>query len=183
MSADRRAKRFKVGIVCEGQRGCAEEQVFPHLIKLICPEATFDIVPSGNRPTVLESAPSAAKNLFATGCGAVFVIWDVFPGWRETGGGTDCKEHVKTLKDNLKAADMDKKVIVAVAIREELEAWLLCDADALMAVIAPLIKKKPIKHENAPDSVPNPKKRLERLFRLGRGQTLQPLVQRRPNCQ
>src|SRR2546423_1232591 len=144
---------IKIGVVCEGQRGCAEKQVFPYLIELICPEATWDIVPSGSRPAVLDSAPSVAKNLFATGCDVVFVIWDVFPEWRDSGGTTDCKEQVKTLVANLVVAKMDDKPIIPIAIREELEAWLLCDADALMAVIGRLTGRKRIQHEKAPDNV------------------------------
>src|SRR5207302_5030558 len=127
--------------------GCAEEQVFPHLIKLICPDASWDIVPSGNRPAVLKGVPIRARNLLATGCDVVFVIWDVFPEWPDTGGTTDCTEHVKELVANLAAAKMDNSPIIAVAIREEVEAWLLCDADALTGVIAPLIDNKPIRHE------------------------------------
>jgi Domain of unknown function (DUF4276) len=171
------AKLLKIGIVCEGQIGCAEIQVFPHLARLICPGAICgkdEIVPSGNRPNVLKVAPMVAKKLLANGCDAVFVIWDVFPEWREHGGTTDCKVHRATLDENLKTAELVGKPIYPVAVHEELEAWLLCDADALMAVIGPLRQKKKIEHEKYPDAVENPKKKLMELFKLGRGKSYNP---------
>ena len=163
------ATPLKVGIVCEGQRGCAETQVFPHLIKLICPGATWDIVPSGKRPNVLKNAPVEAEKLLATGCTVVFVFWDIFPKWPDEGGTTDCKEHRRTLDANMKAAKMTNQSIIPVAIREALEAWLLCDADALMAVIGQLTSNRPISHETNPDGVPKPKTVLKNLFQRGRG--------------
>lgn len=177
MSAHTAAKPLKIGIVCEGQRGCAETQVFPHLVKLICPNAVCgqeEIVPSGNRPNVLTVAPAVARQLLRDGCDFVFVIWDVFPEWRDHGGTTDCRVHRKTLDDNLKTAQMSGKPIFSVAIHEELEAWLLCDADALMATIGTLKRKKRISHETTPDRVQNPKMVLESLFRLGRGKRYNP---------
>lgn len=166
------ATRLKIGIVCEGQRGCAEVQVFPHLIKLICPDAETEIVPSGNRPTVLNDAPKHAKHLFDQGCDAVFVVWDVFPEWRDEGGTTDCREHNRTLEGNLCAAGMAKLPIIPVAIHEELEAWLLCDADPLNSLIEPLNKQ--IQHTKNPDDVANPKVVLTRLFERGRGKRFNP---------
>lgn len=172
-------KLLKVGIVCEGQRGCAETQVFPHLVKLICPKAICgqaEIVPSGNRPKVLQEAPIVARILLDSGCDAVFVMWDVFPEWREQGGTTDCRVHCKTLADNLQAAGMVDLPIIPVAIHEELEAWLLCDADALMATIGQRLQKKNIPHERRPDRVQEPKKKLERLFQLARRNTYNPSI-------
>jgi Domain of unknown function (DUF4276) len=175
VSARTAAKRpLRVGIVCEGQRGCVETQVFPHLVGLICPDAVCgqdEIVPRGNRPSVLKDAPTVARNLLNSGCDVVFVIWDVFPEWRDQGGTTDCEAHRKTLDDNLKNAKMADKPIVSVAIHEELEAWLLCDAEALMAAIGPMTNKKPIPHEKDPDKVSNPKAAIKRLFKRGRGKT------------
>jgi hypothetical protein len=164
-------KTLKVGIVCEGQRGCADHQVFPHLIKLICPKATWDIVPSGSRPKVLRNAPIEAKKMLETGCDVVFILWDVFPEWPDQGGSTDCKEHCKTLDANLLAANLADKRIIPVAIHKALEAWLLCDADALTEVIGVMPSKRPIKHETRPDKVSNPKTELKELFKRGRGKT------------
>jgi hypothetical protein len=167
-------KPLRVGIVCEGQRGCAEMQVLPRLVRLICPEALCghsEIVPSGNRPKVLKQAPIVARDLLKSGCDVVFVFWDVFPEWRDEGGSTDCKVHRKTFDEGLAAAKLTGQPIIPVAIHEELEAWLLCDADALTAVIGPLPKKKPIAHEKAPDQVKNPKSVIKKLFQRGRGTT------------
>ena len=168
-------KPLRVGIVCEGQRGCAETQVFPQLVKLICPEAICgdaEIVPSGNRPNVLKKAPIIASLLLESGCDVVFVMWDVFPEWRDEGGSTDCEEHRQTLDAGLTAAKMNKKPIVPVAIREELEAWLLCDGAAIEAAIGKLVTKKRVPSEKKPDTVSNPKARLKEIykqFRRGKG--------------
>ena len=164
-----KVKLLKIGIVCEGQLGCAETQVFPHLVKLLCPRAELKVVPTGNRPTVLAEAPKVAKRLFDEGCTTVFVIWDVFPEWRDAGGTTDCKQHRKDLDASVRAFGKNLGPLYPVAIHEELEAWLLCDADALMAVIGPLANKKSIPHEKDPDSVSDPKTVLRKRFKLGRG--------------
>jgi hypothetical protein len=165
---------LKIGIVCEGQRGCAETQVFPHLVKLLCPGAVLEIVPTGNRPRVLAKAPTVAKKLFDEGCATVFVVWDVFPEWRDQGGTTDCKRHCKDLEASIQAFDGTLGSIFPVAIREELEAWLLCDADALMAAIGPLERKKAIPHETNPDGITDPKTVLSERFKLGRGSRYNP---------
>ena len=108
-------KPLKIGIVCEGQRGCAETQVFPKLIKLLCPRAEIDVVPTGNRPAVLKEAPTVAQRLFEAGCNTVFVIWDVFPEWRDHGGTTDCKQHRKALNTNIEAFNGSGRAHIEVA--------------------------------------------------------------------
>lgn len=165
---------LKIGIVCEGQRGCAEAQVFPHLMRLLCPRAVFEIVPIGNRPNVLRQAPTVAKKLFDEGCIAVFVMWDVFPEWRDNGGTTDCVEHRRELDASIAAFEGELGLIIPVAIHEELESWLLCDADALMAVIGPLRTKRRIRHVTNPDDIADPKAVLSERFTLGRGSHYNP---------
>lgn len=161
---------MKIGIVCEGQRGCCETQVLPHLIKLICPSADHDIVPSGNRPNVIKQAPAIAKRLLNEGCVAVFIMWDVFPGWRDSGQVADCRPQLAELIKNLQAANVDLDKIVPIAVHEELEAWLLCDGDALNSVIGPLQSpRRRIGHERNPCDVKDPKVALQNLFALGRG--------------
>lgn len=163
---------MRIGIVCEGQRGCAEVQVFPHLIRWICPELEFnaqrDIIPSGNRPRVLKEGSGIAKRLLAQGCDAVFIIWDVYPAWRDSGQNADCVPQLAELRQNLQAAGMANANIVPIAIHEELEAWLLCDADALNEVIQPQ-GNRAIQHERNPCAIANPKAALKELFKLGRG--------------
>jgi hypothetical protein len=82
----------KLGIVCEGQTGCAEMQILPKLVELICPSVVPDIVPCGNRLQVLELAPVVAQRLLNQGCASVIVMWDVFPEFRDQGGTSDCRE-------------------------------------------------------------------------------------------
>jgi len=169
-----KAKPLTIGIVREGQRGCAETQVFPRLVKLLCPHAIVEIMPTGNRPTVLAEAPKIAKRLFDEGCSTVFVMWDVFPEWRDHGGTKDCTQHRKDLDASIKAFKQRLGPIFPVAIHEELEAWLLCDAGALMAAIGQLTKKKSIPHETNPDGVSGPKTALIERFKLGRGSRYNP---------
>jgi len=164
-----KAKPLKIGIVCEGQRGCAETQVFPHLVKLLCPHAILEIVPTGNRPTVLAEAPKVAKRLFDEGCSTVFVMWDVFPEWRDHGGTTDCTQHRKDLVASIKAFKQKLGPIFPVAIREELEAWLFADGDALSAAMSKPTHKVTVGHEKKPDEIKKPKAKLARLYRIKSG--------------
>lgn len=157
-------KPLKIGIVCEGQPDGAEEKVLPRLIRLICPRAIWDIVPSGNRPSVLAKAPNEAKRLLEGGCTIVFVMWDVFPEWRDHGGTADCKDHLKILDDGMKAANMSGKPVIPVAVHEELEAWLLADGDALSAAMSTPAHKVRVGHEKHPDGVDSPKATLRKLF-------------------
>jgi hypothetical protein len=164
----------RIGIVCEGQRGCPEVQVFPHFVKLICPTLDFDprrdMVPSGNRPRVISEGPRIAKRLLADGCRRVFIIWDVYPPSWDVRQEADCVPQLADLRRNLQAAGLANASIVPVAIHEELEAWLLCDADALNAVIQPQGKRQ-IQHERYPNVIKNPKVTLQNLFKRGRGRT------------
>lgn len=164
MADNNAAKPLKIGIICEGQVDGADEKVFKKAIGLLCPRASVDIVPSGNRPQLLTSAAKQAKNLLEQGCSAVFVIWDVFPDWPDHGGTTDCKMHRKTLMENLASAGMKGKPIVPIAIREELEAWLLADGDALSAAMSTRSHKIKVKHEKKPDMISKPKGKLRKLF-------------------
>jgi len=69
---------------------------------------------------------------------------------------------------------VDLTNVFLVCIREELEAWLLADNRAVMAMLQPLKPSHPVgrisKFSN-PDGIGNPKMRLTRIFNqeLGSG--------------
>lgn len=168
MATAKAAKSLKIGIICEGGVDCPDEKVLLRAIKLLCPRAIVDIVPAGNRRNLLSEAPRIAQNLLNDGCTAVFVVWDVFPGWEDQGGTTDCTVHRNTLLTNLGAAKVSKERIIPIAIQAELEAWLLADGDALSAAMSTSAHKVKVGHERSPDTISNPKKKLDRLFRTNK---------------
>lgn len=88
----------------------------------------------------------------------------IFPEWPDQDGTTDCKVHRKTLIDNLEAAALTGKPIFPIAIREELESWLLADGDALSAAMSTPAHKIRVGHEKKPDKISKPKVKLRKLF-------------------
>lgn len=107
-------------------------------------------------------------------CKKVIVVWDLYPAWREKSMKPCRREDRQAIFKSLQAENVDLKKVRLVCIQEELEAWLLADDRAIAAMLAPL--KHPhrvgrITKVSSPDTIPNPKARLTKIFNreLGAG--------------
>jgi hypothetical protein len=155
---------MKTGIICEcGPQG-AEVQVFPEIVKKLGIKNTLDIVPMDKKPKLVEGCGKATKQLLESGCERVLIVWDLYPGWRVKGQKPCRKEDREAILASLRASRVDLRKAKLICIQEELEAWLLCDGDALSEVLSRPTHKVKIKSEKNPDGISNPKGRMRKIF-------------------
>ena len=161
--------RGKIGFVLECGINGADIQVCLHAARQIAPcLEMFPPVPMYNKPFLLENCGKAASKLLKSGrCAHVFIIWDLFPSAHGTREKPSRAEDMKKAKQSLARLNVDLARVTLICIAKEMEAWLIADHRAVNRVVG----EKP--HKNAirePDHVPNPKKRLNRIFleKLGR---------------
>jgi hypothetical protein len=157
---------MKIGIICEcGPQG-AEMQVFPEIVKKLGLNHKIDPVPMENKPKLVEGCGKAAKQLLESGCERVLIVWDLYPGWRVKGQKPCRKEDREAILSSLRASKVDLRKAKLICIKEELEAWLLSDGDALSEVLSRPTHKVKVKNEKNPDNVSNPKGRMRKIFQL-----------------
>ena len=154
---------MKVGIICEGRLGGEDAQIFEHFASRIAPHAAVKTLPQGTKPELIAEAGNVAASLFAEGYDRVLIMWDVMPRWgRPDGEAQDTAD----LQVTLSAAGVDAHpCLFLIAIHKELEAWLLADGNALSSVLSRPAHPVTISNTNNADTVANPKKRLENLFK------------------
>jgi hypothetical protein len=154
---------MKVGIICEGRPGGEDAQVFEHFAKCIAPHAAVKVLPQGTKPELIENAGNVAATLFDTGYARVLVIWDIMPRWGRPGGEQEDTQDLRVSLSNAGVAT--HPCLFLIAIHKELEAWLLADGSALSAVLSRPAHPVTIGNTKNADTVANPKKRLEKLFK------------------
>jgi hypothetical protein len=154
---------MKIGIVCEGRIGGEDAQVFEHFAKRIAPHAAVKAFPQGTKPDLIAKAGEVVASLFETGYDRVLIMWDIMPRWGKPDGEV---QDAQDFQMSLVNAGMDTHpCLFLIAIHKELEAWLLADGKALSAVLSRQAHPVTISNTNNSDTVANPKKRLEKLFK------------------
>lgn len=120
---------MKIGLILECIAGGADEMVCRHLIGLLHPTAQIEVVPLGNKPTLMNQCGDSAAALLANGCDRVIVLWDLHPPWRDR---QPCRKQDRTIifaALREKVAAMDR--VFLVCIEQELETWLIADRGLL----------------------------------------------------
>lgn len=154
---------MKIAIICEGRLGGEDAQVLEYFAKRIAPHASIKTFPQGTKPELFSKAGEVAKSAFESGHEKVLIVWDVMPRWgRPDGEQQDIQDVSVSLTASGVAAN---SCLFLIAIHKELEAWLLADGNALSAVLSRPAHPATISHTNNADTVTNPKKRLENLFK------------------
>ena len=106
-------------------------------------------------------------------CEKVIIVWDLFPAWREKGFRPCRFEDRQAIFQSLRTEQVDKNKVFLVCIQEELEAWLLADNRAISVTLSFCKHPHPVgriaRYTN-PDTVRNPKKVLNRLFKRELGE-------------
>jgi len=119
-----------------------------------------------NKKKLVEDCGPVAKALLIE-CKKVIIVWDLYPAWREKGIKPCRHEDRLAIFQSLQAENVELNKVFLVCIQEELEAWLLADYRAVTAML------KPLKHPHVvgrilrftnPDSIRNPKVRLNKIF-------------------
>lgn len=154
---------MKVGIICEGRLGGEDSQIFEHFAKRIAPHAAVKTLPQGTKPELIAEAGNVAASLFASGYDRVLIIWDIMPRWGKPDGEAQDIQDLQVTLGNAGVAD--HPCLFLIAIHKMLEAWLLADGNALSAVLSRPAHPVTISNTNNADTVVNPKKRLENLFK------------------
>ncbi len=161
---------MRVGFVVECFPDGADHKVLEHVVLRLRPDLRkIDLFWNcmRNKRFLLDDCGTAVAGLFdADKCDRVFVVWDLMPCDKEMqdkGGKPSCEnERAHVL------SKIDKKYharTILICIRHELEAWLLCDGQALSDFLEHKPYPKPRINDNKrPDQLTNPKKEMNKIF-------------------
>jgi len=151
-----------IGIICEGGAGSEDEQVFRHLAGRICPAVRLVIRPLGAKPNLIDLCGDVAQALFASGCDRVLIVWDIQPRWGRPDGEAQDEADIRAVLNHSGLGS--HPCLYLVAIKAELEAWLLADGAALSARLSRPAHPVSIGDSKKAEHNKNPKKRLEKIF-------------------
>ncbi len=151
-----------IGIICEGGAGSEDDLVLRHLAGRICPAARLLIRPLGAKPNLIDLCGDVAQALFNSGCDRVLIVWDIQPRWGRPDGEAQDMADIRAVLDR---SDLgNHPCLYLVAIKAELEAWLLADGAALSARLSRPAHSVSIGDSKKAEHNTNPKKRLEKIF-------------------
>jgi hypothetical protein len=160
---------MKIVFILEcGPQG-ADLKVCRNLFGRIRPADEFVPITLDNKPKLIEGCGRAAKQLLASGCQQVFIIWDLYPDWRDDRTRPCRHEDRVNIFEALNAAQVPLNRVHLICIEQELESWLVADGRAISALLSKATHQVKIGHEKQPDRVQNPKKKLNQLFTKSRG--------------
>jgi hypothetical protein len=156
---------MKIGMIFECGPDGADEQVCIGLANRVIPVDSISPVTLDNKPKLIRDCGKAAKTLLHIDkCQHVFIIWDLYPAWRERGARPCRKEDRDGILESLKGADVNPARVTLVCIEEELESWLIADHRALSSVLSTDAHKMHFKRIKKPEQERNPKRTLMRMF-------------------
>ena len=156
-----------IGFIFECGPEGPDIKVFRYLINLI--DATIKFIPRslGDKKKLIANCSLVSKNLLAEGCEKVFIVWDLYPPWRDS---KPCRfEDRKNINDSLKKVLKNNQLnkIVLLCISGELESWLIADEKVIECYIKSRIKPhapKEITKFRHPDREKDPKNILCKMF-------------------
>ena len=156
---------MKIGFVFECGPDGGDMKVLKHLTSLIVPDATFDYETLSVKTTLLSESGKAVKRLLDDGCEKVFIVWDLFPAWREDKGKPCRHEDKEAIKTYFNSKGLSENDVIFLCLEAELEAWLIADGRVLNSYFSkPHRPVDRIKNEKNPDKVKDPKGKLIGLF-------------------
>jgi len=161
---------MKVGYVFECGPDGGDMKVLRHLTSMILPDVEFDYEALSVKTSLLRECGKASKRLLDSGCEKVFIVWDLFPAWREDKSKPCRREDKEAIIASLAAYELLPQHVIFLCIEEELEAWLIADGRILNNYFSkPHRLVDTIKNENKPDKVRDPKGKLIGYFKTHRG--------------
>jgi hypothetical protein len=160
---------MKVGFIVEGGPDSADKQVCEYLAKRIGEEEGRNLstraIPLGNKRELIRDCGKTACRLLKEGCERILVVWDLYPAWREDGEKPCREKDREEILKSLRNVGISLEIVKLVCIREELEAWLIADGQAISEVLSRPTHPVRVGDETRPERVRNPKKALQRIFR------------------
>lgn len=160
---------MKVGMIFECGPDGPDRKVCEHLAKRIITDLKISSKTLTDKKNLLAECGIAAALLLSEGCELVFIVWDLYPAWRQKGERPCRHADKETICLSLNEAGVDLTRIKLICITEELEAWLLADGRALTKFLSTQIRTYPINDEKRPERVTNPKKQLTKIFEQNGG--------------
>lgn len=161
---------MKIGYIFECGPDGGDIKVLKHLAYMITPDAEFDYEALSVKTALVKESGKAAKRLLNDGCDKIFIVWDLYPAWREDKGKPCRHEDKEGIKASLAANEISEENVVFLCLEEELEAWLLADGRLLNSYFSkPHRQVDEIKNEKKPDKVKDPKGKLMGYFKQYRG--------------
>jgi hypothetical protein len=169
---------MKLGFIFECGPDGGDMKVFRHLSKMILAGVNipfeekkhFDYEPLSSKPGLLKESGKAAKRLLGAGCEKVFIVWDLFPAWRDDREKPCRHEDKEAIKASLAAHQISPEQVIFLCLEEELEAWLIADGRALNAYFSkPHRKIDEITDNKNPDKAKDPKGILTGYFKRFKG--------------
>ena len=161
---------MKIGYVFECGPDGADMKVFRELTSRIADGSEFYYEALDVKPTLIKDCGKAVKRLKKLGCAKIFIVWDLYPAWREHGEKPCRHEDKEAITTSLIAEGYTADDIIFLCLEEELEAWLLADGRALNNYFSkPHRKVIEIKNEKKPDKIKDPKGRLIGYFKRYKG--------------
>jgi len=155
---------MKVGMIFECGPDGPDKKVCECLAKKIIPDLEVSSKTLDVKPNLLAECGPAAAILLNQGCDLVFIVWDLYPAWRQ-GGEKPCRhEDKEKIHQSLADAGVDVANVRTICVEEELESWLLADGRALSNFLSTDTRPVSIKDEKKPDRISNPKKQMIRVF-------------------
>ncbi|MGI8668649.1 MAG: DUF4276 family protein [Aridibacter sp.] len=168
---------MKVGLILEcGPQG-ADKAVCEYLTRLLVPGVEVVSVTLNNKPGLIENCANAANALFETdSCDRVVIVWDLYPAWREAGERPCLVEDRSLILEKLDDAGMANRDIFLVCIKEELEAWLLSEHQAISFVLSRPQRAVRITRQQNTERLRNPKAILNKHFQENTGRPYNDLI-------
>ncbi len=164
---------MKVGILVECGRQGLESVVCGRLCELLSEhtgvEFEFDIMPMDNKKNLILECGTATKNLFASGCDRVVILWDERPAWPKKDDKLCWHNDRQDILANLRENGVELQNVHLVCIEREFESWLLFDERMLSGVLSTDSHKVKIRRQKNPDRMPNPKGTMTSLFQRNGG--------------
>jgi len=159
---------MKLGFILECGPHGADLKVCKNLVSRIKPQVEFIHHTLDNKPKLINGCGEAAKQLFQSGCEQVYIIWDLFPAWRDDKAKPCRKEDRDNIFESLSIAQVPLDNVHLICIEQELEAWLIADGRAISSFLSTTTRKVNVRHEKNPDQVQNPKTKMNKYFTQNR---------------
>jgi len=160
---------MKIGYIFECGPDGGDMKVFRELTSRISNGAEFHYEPLSVKSTLLKDCGKAAKRLKGLKCEKIFIVWDLYPAWRENNGKPCRHEDKEAIKASLVAEGVSEADVIFLCLEEELEAWLLADGRVLSEYFSKPHRKVKINNETKPDRLKDPKGRLMSYFKQHKG--------------
>jgi len=161
---------MKLGFILECGPIGADLKVCKYLVNRVRPNDQVIVATLDNKPKLVTGCGEAAKQLLISGCSEIFIIWDLFPGWRTAKTKPCRKEDRDNIFESLKAAEVKIELVSLVCIEQELESWLIADGRAISTFLSTPTRKIKVADAKYPDRLKNPKKKLNTIFTRARGE-------------